>query len=267
MIKTAIILCGGRGRRLGILGEKSPKTMSNVHGYPIIWYTILNLYKSGIRHFILPLGYKGEQIQAYIDKNFSLLNARIDAIFTGVDVPIGKRLFMVKHLIPKGGFLMVNGDCLFDFSMENFFQKHIDKKYLATLATCQIKSQYGLILVRNNKVLSFSRDSIIKSFFVSDKYKQEYHGYVNAGITLLDLESLDLINLLDTHNFENDLFPILIKEKRVGFEPIDNFWFAIETQKDLDIANGLDVNNMIFKNILSLKDKMLKIQAKLDLRI
>ena len=57
---------------LGILGEKSPKTMSNVHGYPIIWYTILNLYKSGIRHFILPLGYKGEQIQAYIDKNFSI---------------------------------------------------------------------------------------------------------------------------------------------------------------------------------------------------
>ena len=48
------------------------------------------------------------------------------------------------------------------------------------------------------------------------------------------------------------------KEKRVGFELIDNFWFAIETQKDLDIANGLDVNNMIFKNILSLKDKMLK---------
>ena len=135
--------------------------------------------------------------------------------------------------------------------MENFFQKHIDKKYLATLATCQIKSQYGLILKKNCKVLS-SRDSIIKSF-VSDKYKQEYHGYVNAGITLLDLESLDLINLLDTHNFENDLFPILIKKKRVGFEPIDNFWFAIETQKDLDIANGLDVNNMIFKNILSLK--------------
>ena len=160
---------------------------------------------------------------------------------------------------------MVNGDFLFDFSLENFFKKHIDKKYLATLATCQMKSQYGLILVKNNQVLSFSRDSIIKSFLVSDKYQQEYHGYVNAGITLLDLESLELINLLETQNFENDLFPILIKKKRVGFEPIDKFWFAIETQKDLDVANGLEVNSMISENVLSLKDKLLKIQAKLDI--
>ena len=68
-----------------------------------------------------------------------------------------------------------------------------------------MKSQYGLILVKII-VISFSRDSIIKSFLVSDKYQQEYHGYVNAGITLLDLESLELINLLETQNFENDLF-------------------------------------------------------------
>ena len=86
--------------RLGTLEIKVLR-LCQIHGYPIIWYTILNLYKSGIRHFILPLGYKGEQIQAYIDKNFSLLKARIDAIFTGVDVPIGKRLFLVKHLIPS----------------------------------------------------------------------------------------------------------------------------------------------------------------------
>lgn len=41
--------------------------MVKVIGYPIIWYTIMRLYAAGVRHFILPLGYRGAQIQTYID--------------------------------------------------------------------------------------------------------------------------------------------------------------------------------------------------------
>ena len=38
--KTAVILCGGRGTRLGLLGKKLPKTLIKVHKKPIIWYII-----------------------------------------------------------------------------------------------------------------------------------------------------------------------------------------------------------------------------------
>ena len=42
--KTAIILCGGTGSRLGNLGKKTPKCLVKINGYPIIWY-IINMLK------------------------------------------------------------------------------------------------------------------------------------------------------------------------------------------------------------------------------
>jgi len=42
--KTAVILCGGKGSRLGELGKRIPKTLVKVQNKPILWY-ILNILK------------------------------------------------------------------------------------------------------------------------------------------------------------------------------------------------------------------------------
>ena len=57
--RTAVILCGGLGSRLGILGKKIPKSMVKINNYPIIWFIIKNLIKNSFNHLILPVGYKG----------------------------------------------------------------------------------------------------------------------------------------------------------------------------------------------------------------
>ena len=36
--RTAVILCGGKGTRLGELGKKFPKTLVKIQGKPILWY-------------------------------------------------------------------------------------------------------------------------------------------------------------------------------------------------------------------------------------
>ena len=51
--KTAVILCGGLGSRLGNLGKKIPKTLVKVHGKPIIWYIVKFLQLQSFNHFIL----------------------------------------------------------------------------------------------------------------------------------------------------------------------------------------------------------------------
>ena len=43
--RTAVILCGGKGTRLGLLGKNVPKTLLKVHGKPILWYIIKFLKK------------------------------------------------------------------------------------------------------------------------------------------------------------------------------------------------------------------------------
>ena len=37
-IRTAIILCGGRGLRLGSISKKIPKSLVKIQGKPILWY-------------------------------------------------------------------------------------------------------------------------------------------------------------------------------------------------------------------------------------
>ena len=45
--KTAVILCGGFGSRLGTLAKKLPKSLVKIHGFPILWY-IINILKDSL---------------------------------------------------------------------------------------------------------------------------------------------------------------------------------------------------------------------------
>ena len=45
MEKSAIILCGGKGTRLGIIGKKYPKSLIKIQGKEILWYIIKVLKK------------------------------------------------------------------------------------------------------------------------------------------------------------------------------------------------------------------------------
>ena len=56
-IKTAVILCGGRGTRLGALGNEIPKTLVKVQNKEIIWYILNHLKKK----LILLIGQKIQQ--------------------------------------------------------------------------------------------------------------------------------------------------------------------------------------------------------------
>ena len=42
--RSAVILCGGKGGRLGSLSKKIPKSLVNIQNYPILWF-IINILK------------------------------------------------------------------------------------------------------------------------------------------------------------------------------------------------------------------------------
>ena len=66
---TAVILCGGKGTRLGSLGKKVPKTLVKVQGREILWYILKVLKKNHFNHIILPIGYRGTSIKKFCKKN------------------------------------------------------------------------------------------------------------------------------------------------------------------------------------------------------
>ena len=57
---TAVILCGGKGTRLRDINESSPKPMTPIGNFPVVWHIMKIFSAYGIKNFVLCLGYKKE---------------------------------------------------------------------------------------------------------------------------------------------------------------------------------------------------------------
>ena len=61
-ITQAVVLCGGRGTRLGATTHDLPKPMVAVGGRPVLDHVIANLAAGGVRSFVLAAGQLGHLI-------------------------------------------------------------------------------------------------------------------------------------------------------------------------------------------------------------
>ena len=80
-----VILCGGKGTRLGFETKIIPKPMAKIDKDPIIIH-IINYYKKfGYNDFILALGHKGKIIKDYFKNKNKKSLTKIKCINTGIN--------------------------------------------------------------------------------------------------------------------------------------------------------------------------------------
>lgn len=256
-IKSAVILCGGRGTRLGFLGKNLPKTLIKIHGKPIIWYILNNLRNNGFNHVILPLGYKGNLIKKFILNNNNIID-HIDLINTGVNTNIGKRLFLIKDVIRSNNFLLLNGDAIFDFNVEKIFIDHEKKKIDTTFISSEITYPYGTIGLKNNKVIDFKRNLVYDAVISRDN--NNYIAYNYSGMCIIN--SKKFINhkkkFLNSQNFEKEFFPFLIKNYKTNMVKLSGFWHSIDNIKDIKAVNEKNVSNIKYFSLEKIKKRYLK---------
>ncbi len=103
MIKQAVILCAGRGSRLGDLTQTTPKPLVEVEGKPFIEYSIDKLISVGVTDIIL--------IVEYLKKQFLYLQSKypIKVRFKDDEEDTNKAVLDIQYL--KSQFLLLNGDC------------------------------------------------------------------------------------------------------------------------------------------------------------
>lgn len=66
VVITAVVLAAGKGTRMGSSeGSEIPKVMFEVHGKPLIRYSVDNLEQAGLDKIVLVVGYKKELIEEY----------------------------------------------------------------------------------------------------------------------------------------------------------------------------------------------------------
>ena len=249
--RTAVILCGGRGTRLGAVTKKIPKSLVEIRNKPIIWYILNILKKNHFNHFILPIGYKGNLLEKYLKKNI-FKDFDLDIVKTGIDTPIAQRILKIKNFIKSDNFLLLNGDAIFDFDLNKIYRSHEKNKntYITFLGS-ETNLPYGTIVLSQGVVKKFQRDVMFNAVKITDKMNTT--AYVYSGISILKSKILKQ-QLKNFKNFEQDLYPIIIKKYKCKFQKFSGFWHSIDNIKDI----------VVLKNDNDKKKKLSKLLKKFN---
>lgn len=219
----AVIMAGGRGKRLKPLTDSTPKPLLKVGEKPIIEYNIDRLIDYGIEYICLTINYLGEQLQDYF-KDGNQKSISID--YAQENEPLGTAgaLKLVPNLT-QNAVLLMNSDILTSIDFEDFYRQFIqqDADMLVAAVPYQVNIPYGVLETQGNEIKAL-------------KEKPTYTYYSNAGIYILKKEALDEIP--ENQFFDaTDLIEKLIQQnKKVMTYPLLAYWLDIGKPEDFEKA-------------------------------
>lgn len=247
--RTAVILCGGRGTRLGLIAKTIPKSLVKIQNKPIIWYILNILKKNKFNHFILPTGYKEDKLKKYLKKKI-FKNFNLKIVSTGIDTPIAKRIYTIKKYIKSDNFLLLNGDAIFNFNLNKIYNNHVkDKKTSITFLGSETDLPYGTIVLSKGLVKNFERDVTFNAVKIANKQNNTAHIY--SGMAILKNKLLTE-EIKKFKNFEVEFYPKIIKRNICKFQKFSGFWHSIDNLKDVKILKSninkrIQINNLLKK--------------------
>lgn len=137
----AVILAGGKGRRLEPYTVSFPKPLVPVGDMPILEIVIRQLKASGFTHVTLAVGHLAELLMAYFGDG-SKWGITID--YSREEKPLGTvgPLKLIKDL-PET-FLVMNGDVLTTLKYDALYQQHTESNADLTIACYRANTKIDL---------------------------------------------------------------------------------------------------------------------------
>tara|TARA_Y100000590_G_scaffold64892_1_gene70046 strand:- start:3476 stop:4165 length:690 start_codon:yes stop_codon:yes gene_type:complete len=210
----AIILAGGRGKRLRPITDKIPKPLILINNKPLIERTVKYLKKFGINEIIISAGYKSKLIEKFLKtkKNFGCeINFSIEKTPLGTGGAVKKAL----KFIQDDSFLVINGDIITNINLQKILNKS------NTIAANELKTKFGTMDIKNNKILKFNEKEDVVNV------------WMNSGIYHL---SRDLERIIPKKgSLEGNVFPKLARKKALNVIKFKNaLWYSIDSHKDIE---------------------------------
>jgi len=113
MIKKAVILAAGEGKRLKPFTETMPKVMLPVANKPILEWNLLNAIDAGVKDFIFIVGYKSyksEKVRDYFGDG-SRWDVKIEYVNQGKPLGTAHAIGLVESFVDE--FIVLCGDTIF----------------------------------------------------------------------------------------------------------------------------------------------------------
>ncbi|MFN8243459.1 MAG: nucleotidyltransferase family protein [Ferruginibacter sp.] len=193
MSTEAIILAGGLGTRLRSVVADIPKCMAPVAGNPFLYYVLEQLRGQGVDKFIFSLGYKHEQIEAWLNETYPLLFSQV--AIEQEPLGTGGAIRLAASLASEKDVLVLNGDTLFSLDVQQLSRFHQHNKAACTLSLKPMQQfdRYG--------VVELDATARVSSFHEKKYYET---GLINAGVYALNVAEFLQQPLPEKFSFEKD---------------------------------------------------------------
>ena len=209
----AIILAGGRGKRLRPITDYVPKSLIPIKNIPIIEWQIKYLKKYGVSEVIICSGYKTEMIEDYF-KN-KKLGIKITFSLESKPLGTGGAIKKASKKIKEKSFLVINGDVITNINLKQLIKKE------NSIASIQLRTKFGILQTDQNKVIKF------------DEKKEITDLWMNAGIYHLSRETIKELPAIG--DIETTLFPNFAKKEKLFTIKFKNIkWYSIDSFKDME---------------------------------
>jgi NDP-sugar pyrophosphorylase family protein len=215
----AIILAGGKGRRLLPYTTVLPKPLMPIGDYPIIEVILRQLKRSGFNKISISTGYLHELIHAYLDSNKTL---GLNITYSHEDTPLGTigPLRLIENL--EDTFLVMNGDILTDLDYRKLIESHKKRGAIATVATYQRDANIDFGVLEQNlehKIIAF-------------REKPTYHFDVSMGVYVFSKKILDYVPVGTPFGFDQLMYALIAKNEDVYSYPHTGYWLDIGRPDD-----------------------------------
>ena len=234
MLKKAMIMSAGIGTRLEPLTLSVPKPLIPLGNVPVMDFSILHLSNNGIKDVIANLYYLSEQIiERYSGKNRFGINFNYikEDVLSGTAGGVKKCQFFFDK---NDDFLVISGDGLTDFELQEAYESHKNSDAIATMVVNKIDksevSKYGVVVTDEN--------GFVRNFQEKPKEEEALSTLINTGIYIFKYEIFDIIPKDTFFDFAKDVFPRLMETGyKINTFKTNRYWSDIGTLSQYKISN------------------------------
>lgn len=202
----AVIMAGGKGKRLRPLTEKLPKPLLPINGKPLLDCLVRHCARNGVDNIIVCTGYMADKVAEHIDNQgygVFIRESRETA-------PLGTAgpLLPIKDKL-EDEFFVLYGDVYTTVDLRKMLEFHRQKKGDATLLLHTSSHP------EDSTVVTVDGNSRITNF--ADKPSREWkqHGNLtSAAIYVLNRNAVNFIAAGEEVDFAKDVFPRMLREGR-----------------------------------------------------
>lgn len=199
----AVIVAGGKGKRMGYLTGSIPKPMLKIAGKPILEHQINFLRCNGIKKVFILVGHLGYVIKDYFDNG---RNFDVNIEYFLEDEPLGTSGCMkVLEGKIKNDFLVLYGDLMLDINLDDFVAFHRTKGGAGTLVSHPNDHPYDsdLVIVDDHcKIIGI---------LANDRKPKYYSNLVSAAVYMLSPAVFNYIPKDVPSDFVRNTFPEMLK--------------------------------------------------------